>query len=71
MAVKIELNTEGVKALLKSSQMEKALMTVVKGIAERAGEGYDYDTYMAGTRVIASAYTEKSSEGNALLRALK
>lgn len=71
MAVKIELNTEGIKALLKSSEMEKALDTVVKGIADRAGQGYSHDTYMAGTRVIASAYTATDPEGNELLRALK
>ena len=56
--IKVELNHEAVGELLKSSEMQELVKSYADEIAKRAGEGYASDTYNAGSRVIASAYTE-------------
>lgn len=74
--VTVELNSEGIQALLKSEEMRDLVGSIATGIANRAGEGYAHDTKMMSTRVIASAYTETTesmsdnAENNTLLRAL-
>lgn len=66
MAVKIELNEEGVRELLKSPEM----MTICKEYAEKAvqklGEGYEVTTYTGKTRVNASvaAVTKEAMNQN-------
>ena len=74
---KFELNRDGVKALLKSQEMQDVLSSYAEEVQGRAGGGYEHDTYMAGTRVIASVFTEDAKsfqdnlENNTLLRSLK
>lgn len=74
--IKVELNHEAVGELLKSSEMQELVKSYADEIAKRAGEGYTSDTYNAGSRVIASAYTETEEamednlENNTLLKAM-
>ena len=74
--IKVELNHEAVGELLKSSEMKELVKSYADEIAKRAGEGYASDTYNAGSRVIASAYTETEEamednlENNTLLKAM-
>lgn len=74
--IKVELNHAAVGELLKSSEMQELVKSYADEIAERAGEGYASDTYNAGSRVIASAYTETEEamednlENNTLLKAM-
>ena len=74
--IKVELNHEAVGELLKSSEMQELIKSYADEIAKRAGEGYASDTYNAGSRVIASAYTETEEamednlENNTLLKAM-
>ena len=74
--IKVELNHTAVAELLKSSEMQELVKIYADEIAKRAGEGYASDTYNAGSRVIASAYTETEEamednlENNTLLKAM-
>ena len=74
--IKVELNHEAVGEMLKSSEMQELIKSYADDIAKRAGEGYASDTYNAGSRVIASAYTETEEamednlENNTLLKAM-
>ena len=74
--IKVELNHEAVGEMLKSSEMQELIKSYADEIAKRAGEGYASDTYNAGSRVIASAYTETEEamednlENNTLLKAM-
>ena len=74
--IKVELNHEAVGEMLKSSEMQELIKSYADEIAKRAGEGYTSDTYNAGSRVIASAYTETEEamednlENNTLLKAM-
>ena len=74
--IKVELNHEAVGEMLKSSEMQELIKSYADEIAKRAGEGYASDTYSAGSRVIASAYTETEEamednlENNTLLKAM-
>lgn len=64
--VRIELNSEGVRELLKSAE----IMAVCRGhadrIAGRAGDGYEVTTYTGKTRVNASVHaaTDKAYRDN-------
>ena len=74
--VKIELNDAGFIELLKSQEITDAVKEVADQVAARAGDGYATDVYQAGTRVIASVYTETEEamkdnlENNTLLKAV-
>ena len=74
--IKVELNHEAVGEMLKSSEMQELIKSYADEIAKKAGEGYASDTYNAGSRVIASAYTETEEamednlENNTLLKAM-
>ena len=74
--VKIELNDAGFIELLKSQDIANAVKEVAEQVAARAGDGYATDVYQAGTRVIASVYTETKEamkdnlENNTLLKAV-
>lgn len=74
--VEIELNHKGVGELLKSEEMKNYLAECASDILARCGDGYETDTYSAGTRVIASVSTastkamKDNSQNNTLLKAL-
>ncbi len=74
--VEIELNYKGVGELLKSEEMKNYLAGCASDILARCGDGYETDTYNAGTRVIASVSTASAeamrdnSKNNTLLKAL-
>lgn len=75
--VKIELNSEGVRELLKSSEMRSVCEGLANQIAKRAGDGYEVTTYTGKTRVNASVHiaTEKAMrdnlKNNTLLKAVR
>lgn len=74
--VKIKLNDAGFVELLKSQEIAAAVKEVAEQVAARAGDGYATDVYQAGTRVIASVYTETEEamkdnlDNNTLLKAV-
>ena len=76
-SVEIELNSAGIRALLRSAEMGNYIGSLASGIAGRAGAGYSSDTKLMPGRVIASAFTDSpqaakdNSEHNTLLRALQ
>lgn len=73
--VKIELNSRGIREILKSSGMKECVKKCADDIKSRCGSGYETDVKYMGTRVIASAYTATSDamrdnlENNTLLKA--
>ncbi len=74
--VKIELNYAGVGELLKSKEVEMFIKEEADRRAAGLGEGYATDVFQAGTRVIASIFTETAEaaknemETNAMLKAV-
>ena len=73
--VKIELNSKGIREILKSSEMRDFLKSQAEDIKSRCGSGYATDVKYMQTRVISSVYTENSEaerdnvENNTLLKA--
>jgi len=60
---KFDLNYQGVRSLLHSSEMREVLLGYGKAIANRAGDGYEAKNMP--TRVIAvSTTTDKSRKDN-------
>lgn len=74
--VKVELNSAGIRELLKSKETEQMVGDHAAKVAGRAGSGYSHDTKQMSGRVIASAYADTeearkdSMENNTLLKAL-
>lgn len=74
--LRIELNYAGVGQLLRSDEVKAYLEAQASERAESLGDGYETDTYRAGTRVIASIYTgtreaaKDNMENNSLLKAV-
>ncbi len=74
--VKIELNSAGIRELLRSEEMQKLLEEQAEAVAGRCGAGYEHDTYLTGGRAVASAFTatpeakRDNLENNTLLRGL-
>lgn len=58
--IKIELNSRGIRDLLKSSEMRSGIEQISQSIASSCGDGYSHDTKDMGSRVIASVYAESS-----------
>lgn len=56
--VQIELNREGVKALMKSREMLSICKQLANEAAARCGEGYAVNTHSGKTRVNAEVYAE-------------
>lgn len=71
----VELNSSGVRDLLKSPEMEAYLKRIADDMKHDCGSGYETDTKQMGTRVIASVYTDtyeamkRNYETNELLKA--
>lgn len=74
--VKIELNSSGIRQLLKSEEMEQMLKQQAEQVRARCGSGYSTDLYQASSRVIAGVFAEtaeaakQNSRENTLLKAL-
>jgi hypothetical protein len=75
--IRVELNSDGVRELLKSPEMMGLCKNIANGIAGRAGDGYMVTTYTGTNRVNASVYavTEEARrdnlKNNTLLKAVK
>lgn len=75
--VKLELNREGVRELLRSSEMMDICSQLAENVAARAGDGYETSTYVGKNRVNASVKAETfrarydNLKNNTLLKALK
>ena len=75
--VRIELNSAGIRELLRSTEMQELLEEKAEEIAGRCGEGYASDRYLTGGRAVASAFTESREayqdnlDNNTLLRSLQ
>lgn len=75
--IRIELNREGVRQLLRSEDLGGQLETLAEAIAGRCGDSYGHDRKLMPTRVISSVYTDSKSaardnmENNTILRSLK
>lgn len=75
--ITVVLNRDQVGEYLQSEELEQALLELAQSIADRCGEGYAADTYQAGSRVIASVYTETgeaaldNEQNNTILRCLE
>lgn len=74
--VKIELNSSGIRQLLKSEEMGQMLKQQAEQVRARCGSGYSTDLYQASSRVIAGLFVEtaeaakQNSRENTLLKAL-
>ena len=55
---RIEINYAGVGQLLRSDETKSFIQQIASSKASALGSGYSSDTYQAGTRVIASVYTD-------------
>ncbi|MBR6206995.1 MAG: hypothetical protein IKQ73_07525 [Oscillospiraceae bacterium] len=72
----IKLNSAGVRALLKSPEMQAMLSERARQIADRAGSGYETDVFNGKTRANASVYAATASaasdnlKNNTLLKAV-
>lgn len=72
----VRLNTSGVGELLKSPELKDILKECADEVEARCGDGYETDTSMQSTRVIASVSTKTrsavrdNSENSTLLRAV-
>ena len=74
--VKIELNSSGIRQLLKSEEMGQMLKQQAEQVRARCGSGYSTELYQASSRVIAGVFAEtaeaakQNSRENTLLKAL-
>lgn len=74
--VRIELNSSGIRQLLKSEEMGQMLKQQAEQVRARCGSGYSTDLYQASSRVIAGVFAEtaeaakQNSRENRLLKAL-
>lgn len=75
--VRIELNSDGVKQLLKSSEMMAICSEQARNIRNRCGDGYATDTCTGKNRVNAMVYADTpqakkdNSAHNTILKAMK
>ncbi|MGV3011529.1 hypothetical protein [Streptococcus thoraltensis] len=74
--IKFKLNSNGVKNLLKSSEMQSVLKEKASTIRNRCGDGYKQDVYVGRNRanamVSASSYKAKKDnlKNNTILKAV-
>lgn len=73
---KFELDRAGVRELLRSAEVKEACRERAQDVLNRAGDGYELDTYTGQNRVNAMAWAESSEarrdnlENNTLLKAV-
>lgn len=74
--VRVELNSPGIRAFLRSAEMGNYVGSLAAGIAGRCGEGYASDTKLMPGRVISSVFTDDAkaardnADNNTILRSL-
>ena len=74
--VEIELNSAGIRELLKSDEIKSYCEELARGVASRAGDGYVVDSMVGKTRANASVYADTKEanrdnmKNNTLLKAL-
>ena len=75
--MKFKLNSDGVRKLLKSQEMQSVLNEKATGIKNRCGEGYTQDVYVGKNRanamVKAETYQAKRDnlKNNTILKAVR
>lgn len=75
--VRIELNSAGVRELLKSGEMRAICEEHANKAVSRLGEGYVASSMIMDTRVFSSVYAEsyeakkENAENNTILKALR
>ena len=75
--VKVELNTDGVRELLRSGEMKAECEKRANQALGKLGEGYTVTTHTGKNRVNASIYAEsyqarrENMENNTILKALR
>ena len=74
--VRVELNSAGIREMLRSAEMQALLGEKAAEIAGRCGAGYESDTYLTPGRAVASVYTatpeaaKDNLDNNTILRNL-
>lgn len=74
--VKIELNSAGIQALLKSQAMVDTLQTVADSVQTRLGDKFQTSQHIGKTRANVSVYTEDpdalqdNAANNTMLKAM-
>lgn len=74
--MRIELNSEGIRQLLRSAEISGIVQEVASDSQKRCGDGYDTDTHVTPSRVVASVFTatrdakQDNIENNTLLKAV-
>ena len=68
-SIRVELNSAGVRALLKSSEMVGLCESLANQVKGRYGAGAKVSTHTGVNRVNASVYADRKDNG--LLKALK
>lgn len=74
--LKVKLISSGVRAMLKSSEMQAVLKDQADAIVQRCGDGYEIDPYIGKRRANVSIRTKTAeavkdnSENNTLLKSL-
>lgn len=75
--VRVELNSAGVRSMLKSPEMKLICEKYANKAVGRLGEGYSSSSRTMETRAIASVYAEtyeaklENAEKNTILKALR
>lgn len=75
--VKVKLNSDGIRQLLKSQEMRAVLEGYGEKTASSAGLGYAYSTHTTEQRAIVNVYpatkeaAKENAEENTLLMALR
>ena len=75
--IRVELNSDGVRELLRSPEMAAVCQEQARMIANRAGDGYTVSTFTGANRVNASVMTETTEamqdnlKNNTLLKAVR
>lgn len=66
--LRIELNSDGVRELLKSPEMMGICRELASGIASRAGSGFELSEYTGRNRVNVSVHAETKEAMQACLK---
>lgn len=74
--IEIELNSAGIRELLRSQEIMDALQEAADGIRTQLGEQYQTDQYVGSGRANVSVYTDdpaalrNNEQSNAMLKAM-